>query len=237
MPRPRSSPSSAAGQALKTTPIPTKQQAVYEALRSEIMDGQLQPGEVMVIDSLARRFQVSIIPVREALRQLQAERLVEIQPHTGVRVTPVDISALPEIFALLGALETASALHALEALTPLDLEEMEAILATLEATAARGDSSGFEEANRQFHLLPCRIAGFTRAEQGLRSILAEWERLHRLAFQGTRPPNPEQANKDHRAIVRAFRQKDADKLAQLIQRHNATALSHYQRLMKDSQTA
>lgn len=234
MPRPRSSPSSSAGPAFKTTPIPTKQQAVYEALRSEIMDGRLQPGEVLVIDSLARRFQVSIIPVREALRQLQAERLVEIQPHTGVKVTPVDISALPEIFALLGALETASALHALAALTAGDLEEMESILARLEATAASGDSSGFEQANRQFHLLPCRIAGFTRAEQGLRSILAEWERLHRLAFQGTRPPNPEQANKDHRAIVRAFRQKDAEKLAQLIQKHNATALSHYQRLMKDS---
>lgn len=232
MPRLRKAPPSPAEPAVKTTPIPTKQQAVYEALRTEIMDGRLQPGEVLVIDSLARRFQVSIIPVREALRQLQAERLVEIQPHTGVRVTPVDISALPEIFALLGAFETASAVNALANLTEADLEEMEAILAKLETTAANGDSTGFEQANRQFHLLPCRIAGFSRAEQGLRSILAEWERLHRLAFQGARPPSPEQANKDHRAMVRAFRQKDAEKLAALIHKHNVTALSHYQKLMK-----
>ena len=212
--------------------IPTKQRAVYEALRTEIMNGQLQPGEVMVIDALAKRFQVSIIPVREALRQLQSERLVEIRAHTGVRVTPVDVTALTEIFGLLAALETTSAVHALPHLTDTHLQELETALEDLESTAARGDTAGFEQANRHFHLLPCRIAGFTRAEQGLQSILAEWERLHRLAFQGTRPPSPDQANKDHRAIMRSFRQKDAAKLTEIIHRHNTTALTHYQKLMK-----
>lgn len=214
--------------------IPTKQQAVYDALRREIMSGQLQPGETLVIDALAKRFQVSIIPVREALRQLQSERLIEIRAHTGVRVTPVDITALTEIFSLLGALETASALHALPRLTAEDLQELKGLLSEMESAAAAGDSETFEQANRQFHLLPCRIAGFSRAEQGLQSLLAEWERLHRLTFQGQRRPNPDQANKDHRAIVRAFQQKDADKLTQMIQRHNTTALAHYQKLMSES---
>lgn len=223
--------SSAAPASPLAAAIPTKQRAVYEALRTEIMSGQLQPGEVLVIDALAKRFQVSIIPVREALRQLQSERLVEIRAHTGVRVTPVDVSALTEIFALLAALETASAIHALPHLTEAHLQELQAVLAQLETTAAAGDTAGFEQANRHFHLLPCRIAGFTRAEQGLQSILAEWERLHRLAFKGTRPPSPDQANKDHRAIVRAFRQKNAEKLTQVIHRHNTTALRHYQKLM------
>ena len=65
---------------------PTKQRLVYETLRAGIIGGELEPGQVLVIDALARRFEVSIIPVREALRQLQSERLVEIRPHTGVRV-------------------------------------------------------------------------------------------------------------------------------------------------------
>lgn len=232
MPKAPSQPASAPSLETPAVVIPTKQRAVYEALRGEIMGGDLQPGEVLVIDALAKRFQVSIIPVREALRQLQSERLVEIRAHTGVRVTPVDVSALVEIFALLGALETASAIHALPRMTEAYLAELDAILQILESTADNGDTAGFEQANRRFHLLPCRIAGFTRAEQGLQSILAEWERLHRLAFQGTQPPSPEQANKEHRAIVRAFRQGDAEKLTQVIQRHNATALSHYQKLMK-----
>lgn len=233
MPKTRSSPPPEPPAEIRSTPvIPTKQQAVYEALRAEIMGGLLQPGEVLVIDALAKRFQVSIIPVREALRQLQSERLVEIRAHTGVRVTPVDVSSITEIFAMLGALETASALHALPQMTDAGLQELEAVLARLETTAAAGDMAGFEKANREFHLLPCRIAGFSRAEQSLQSLLAEWERLHRLAFQGTQPPSPEQANKDHRAILRAFRQKDPEKLTQLIHRHNETAVSHYRKLLK-----
>jgi len=147
--------------------IPTKHMAVYDALRAEIIGGKLQPGEVIVIDALAKRFQVSIIPVREALRQLQSERLVEIRPHTGVRVTPVDVGALEEIFSLLGALETASALHALPLLTADDLKALESLLSRLETTAGRGDSAGFEKANREFHPLPHRWLHAGRADAAL----------------------------------------------------------------------
>ena len=232
MPKTKPSSANAPELGIRAAPIPTKQRAVYEALRAEIMGGQLLPSEVLVIDALAKRFQVSIIPVREALRQLQSERLVEIRAHTGVRVTPVDVSALTEIFALLAALEIASAVHSLPHLTNSHLKELEAIMEKLELAVADEDTAGFEQANRQFHLLPCQIAGFSRAEQSLNSILAEWERLHRLAFQGMEPPSPEQANKDHRAILRAFRQKDSEKLTQVIQRHNDSALAHYRKLLK-----
>lgn len=211
--------------------IPTKQRAVYEALRADIMSGKLKPGEVLVIDNLAKRFAVSIIPVREALRQLQAERLIEITPHTGTRVTEVNVTALEEIFTLLAALEVSSALQALPRLTSQDLAALDSLLQRLETAVEREDSTGFEQANRDFHLLPCRIAAFPRAEQMLEGLLGEWERLHRLAFRGTQPPDPEKANKDHRAMVRAFRQKDAVKLADVIQRHNASAAVHYRRLI------
>lgn len=216
---------------VKPSALPrTKQQAVYEALRAEILDGRLAPGCVVVIDALAKRFQVSIIPVREALRQLQAERLVEIRPHTGVRVTPVDLAGLREIFTLLGALEAETAVAALPLLEACHLEAMDGLLERLEAAAAGQDSAAFEQANREFHLLPCRIAGFSRSAQILRELLAEWERLHRQAFQGALPPDPVQANRDHRAMVEAFQGGDAAALERVIRRHNATALTHYQRL-------
>jgi DNA-binding GntR family transcriptional regulator len=212
--------------------IPTKHMAVYEALRAEIVGGVLKPGEVLVIDALAKRFQVSIIPVREALRQLQTERLVEIRPHTGVRVTPVEVSSLGEIFAMLGALEGLSAVHALPHLTEEHLGELDKLVERLESTARRRDRAGFEAANREFHLLPCRIAGFTRAEQTLHSLLTEWERLHRIAFQRTQPPDMETANQDHQAIVSAFREKDAVQLGSLLARHNQTAADHYRRFVR-----
>ena len=212
--------------------VPTKQRAVYEALRAEILGGKLKPGEAMVIDALAKRFQVSIIPVREALRQLQSERLVEIRPHTGVSVTMVDVASLGEIFAMLGALEGISAIHALPHLKAEHFSQFDVLLQKLEATAQKGDRAGFEAANREFHLLPCRIAGFTRVEQNLQALLTEWERLHRSAFPLTQPPDMAAANRDHRAIVTALKNKDETTLGPLLATHNNTAAEHYQRLAK-----
>lgn len=217
---------------MSIAPAPTKQRQVYEALRADIVGGALQPGQVLVIDSLARRFSVSIIPVREALRQLQSERLVEIRPHTGVRVTEVDVSSLGEIFAMLGALEGVSAVHALERFDEDSLGELDGLLARLEAAAQKGERPAFEAANREFHLLPCRVAGFRRAEESLRGVLTEWERLHRSAFHKAQPPDMAAANKDHRAIVRAIRQKDAARLTGLLASHNQTAAEHYLKLAK-----
>lgn len=212
--------------------VPTKQRQVYEALRADIVGGALSPGQVLVIDALAKRFAVSIIPVREALRQLQAERLVEIRPHTGVRVAPVEVGALDEIFALLGALETASALAALPRMTPADLRTLAACVDKLEAAVECGDSAAFEAANREFHLLPCRVAGFDRAQDMLQSLFGEWERLHRMAFRDAVPPDPRQANREHRAILRAFRRGEAEALGEAVRRHNAAAAGHYRALLR-----
>jgi DNA-binding GntR family transcriptional regulator len=217
---------------MSNAPAPTKQRQVYDALRADIVGGALAPGQVLVIDALAKRFAVSIIPVREALRQLQAERLVEIRPHTGVCVAPVEIEALDEIFALLGALETTSALAALPKLKSVDLRALADLVDDLEAVVARGDSAAFEAANREFHLLPCRVAGFDRAREMLESLFGEWERLHRMAFRDAVPPDPRQANREHRAILRAFRRGEAEALGEAVRRHNAAAAGHYRALLR-----
>ena len=70
---------------LAAAPHRTKQEFVYRTLRDAILRCELQPGERLVIDDLARRLNVSIIPVREALQLLQAESLVQVVPHVGIR--------------------------------------------------------------------------------------------------------------------------------------------------------
>nr|MDA3874971.1 GntR family transcriptional regulator [Kiritimatiellia bacterium] len=86
----------------------TKQQAAYQQLRKVIMSGELQPGTRLVIDKIALDFEVSAIPVREALGQLEKEGLVVIRPHAGAVVTDIPESAIEEIFAMLEVLETVS---------------------------------------------------------------------------------------------------------------------------------
>lgn len=205
----------------------TKQHAVYLALRAQIIQGSLAPGESLRIATLAEQFHVSIIPVREALRQLASERLVEIQPHTGVRVTDVRREDVEEIFALLSALESASAAPAVEALKPTHLKSLRKILDDLDKAAEKHDEAAFEEANKAFHLLPSQICGFTRVEEALHRVFSDWERIHRLACRGTKPPDMVRANRDHRVIAEALEQKNVAALVAAIGAHNQVALAKY----------
>ena len=113
----------------------TKHQFVYGLLRDAIMRCELAPGDRLVIDDLARRFQVSIIPVREALRLLQSEGLVVSVPHVGTTVAPISQASVHEMFAILEGLEVVATRAA--ARTRVGTDDVEAI-----AAAGRGDGSG-----------------------------------------------------------------------------------------------
>ena len=82
----------------------TKQQYAYETLRASILKSELAPGTRLVIDDLARRFEISIIPVREALRLLQSEGLVVSVAHVGATVAPISRESVTEVFTLLEGL-------------------------------------------------------------------------------------------------------------------------------------
>ena len=83
----------------------TKQEFAYLTLRHAIMRCDLQPSERLVIDDLARRLKVSIIPVREAIQILQSEGLVVIVPHAGATVAPISRQSIQDVFTVLEGLE------------------------------------------------------------------------------------------------------------------------------------
>ena len=106
---------SAAKQAPHTRHL-TKNAFVYQTLRTAIIRCELQPGERLVIDDLARRYEVSIIPVREALRLLESEGLVVSIPHVGATVAPISRDSVREVFTLLEGLELVASRADLQAM-------------------------------------------------------------------------------------------------------------------------
>src|SRR5687768_1583877 len=100
----------------------TKQQYAYRTLRDGILKGDLAPGTRLVIDDLARRFEISIIPVREALRLLQSEGLVVSVAHVGATVAPISRESVTEVFTVLEGLEVVATRSAAERATPQDLD-------------------------------------------------------------------------------------------------------------------
>ncbi len=96
----------------------TKQQAIYQHLKDRILEGRLAPGQRLIIDEIAAQLGISIIPVREALQFLQAERLVEIRPHAGATVAAITPANIEEVFTILEGMEAVAARRVAKKIPP-----------------------------------------------------------------------------------------------------------------------
>ena len=105
----------------------TKQEMVYKEIRERILDGGYGPGYRVVIDSLARELEVSALPVREAIRRLEAEGLVVYRPNAGAQVAPADPELFDEQMTVLAVLEGFATAQAAPVLTSDDLERLRSL--------------------------------------------------------------------------------------------------------------
>src|SRR5579864_8340018 len=190
---------------------------ITEAVAERIIAGTLQPDTPLRQDHVAREFNSSHVPVREAFRQLEAQHLVVALPRRGVRVAPLDATAIREISEMRAALEVVALRHAAPRLTQSHLAKIE--LALIEGENAE-TLQDFEAANRAFHkalVAPCGMPRLLASLDGLQRANS------RLVFamarsSGWRP----RSNQDHRLIVQALRARNLEQAASLLARHIQT---------------
>jgi DNA-binding GntR family transcriptional regulator len=127
-------------------------------IRDDIVSGALCFGERITMDALASRYGVSHMPVREALRELQGEGLVQIEPNRGARVRSIDSSFVENLFEIRTALEVMMVRRAAARCKDSDIEELQAIQATLEQHIVVGDHALLIAENRRFHQAINRFA-------------------------------------------------------------------------------
>lgn len=136
---------------MTTSRPPTKQERIYGALRERIIEGVYNPGYRIVIGALADEFDVSPLPVREAMRRLEAEGLVIFRPNQGAVVAPVDPALFEQEMTVLAVLEGyATALAAAE-ISEEDLDRLTAINREMVDAMEIMDSRQFGRLNGQFH--------------------------------------------------------------------------------------
>jgi DNA-binding GntR family transcriptional regulator len=128
-----------------------KQERTYTVLRDRIHSGAFAPRARLNIDGLARELGVSAIPVREALRRLEAEGWVTFQPNVGAIVAPVDATAWEQQMVAVAILEGAATADAAAQLRPSDLTKLHKIAAEMEEVAVDGDMARFSRLNRRLH--------------------------------------------------------------------------------------
>jgi DNA-binding GntR family transcriptional regulator len=204
----------------------TKQEFVYQTLRRAILSCELQPSERLVIDDVARRLEVSIIPVREALQMLHTEGLVVSVPHVGATVTPVSRESVLDVFSVLEGLEVVATRLVAERGAPESLHQLERLVRAMDdAVPDRPDE--WADLNSRFHRGISAAAGLPLLEDMTARVLERWDRLRRYYFNGVLSHRVGQAQQEHREIMAALTARDSPHLETLVRVHNRGALSAY----------
>lgn len=190
---------------------------VHNALRDAITTGALAPGSRLREIPLSQQFGVSTTPIREAIRRLEREGLVEVNPRRGAIVASVDLRKAADLYELREILECHAARQAAEQ-EGVDLAEAERILAEAERIMDLPDQIEFNRLDVQFHRAIASLGGNDQlaevAERTHRQIQAV-----RTACAVSLPGRPRLSHRQHRAIIGALDAGDAERAELLVRAH------------------
>lgn len=194
-----------------------KHEPVYDRVRSAILNGELAPGAVMSQVSLAEELGISRTPLREALRMLQSEGLIEAEPNRRVRVAPMTPHDLEDLWIIRVTLETEALRLSMPRMTADDLARLEGSMAEMAHYAETTDYRGWGAPHRRFHRLLTGHAG-ERLNALLDQLFDHAERYRRLHI-GHGPSA--WATAGHREILDACKEGDQDRCGSLLASHLA----------------
>lgn len=192
--------------------------AVADKLREEIIRGAIPEGSQLRQDAIAIQYHVSRIPVREALRQLDAEGLITIVPNRGAIVPALSPTDVEELFTIRALLEPEILKHSIPRLTQADFSEAEVVLHRYESELQREDHLfTWGRLNWQFHSIL-----YSRAERPhfmsiIRNVNNNGERYTRLQLYLTH--GVKRANEEHHQILELCRMRDVAGACKLLRQH------------------
>ncbi|MEH0387934.1 GntR family transcriptional regulator [Vibrio mimicus] len=215
----------------------TKSENLTEYLIEAIVEGELAPGSKISEPELAKQFQVSRGPLREALMRVEGLGLIERIPHIGARVIQLSPAKLVELYAVREALEGMAARLAARNITEIELAGLESLLSThsTHIDQVEGASYFHQQGDFDFHY---RIIQASRNQQLIGLLCDELYHLLRMyRYQSPRSHSrPVEALEEHKFILRAIRQRDEELAEMLMRRHIACSRQLIeQQIMLDTQ--
>ena len=202
----------------------TKSDLAYSRVRALILSGELAPGAVLPQASLAQTIGISTTPLREALRRLKQEGLVELDAHKDARVRPLDATEARDLLELRRSLDPLAASLAAQRRTETDLGDVRAALDGLEALDTSPSLAQLESHHR-FHAAIHRAAHNALLIDVLDGLWVKTDRYRRHGLETGRTEDEQHARAtEHRLLYEAIRDGAADTAAELMHRHVETSL-------------
>ena len=192
-------------------------ESLRESLQERILNGEFRDGDSLVQDAIADEYDVSRMPVREALRQLEACGLVSMRTHRGAIVTTIPTEQIKELFELRAVLECDILRRALERYTDQDIADTRVILEELEESYRKGDMAVWGSLNWAFHrrlYVPAERVQTLAILQGINLQTERYVRLHLLLTDGLGA-----AEQEHRELLRLCALRETDQAVAYLNEH------------------
>jgi DNA-binding GntR family transcriptional regulator len=203
-----------------------KQERTYEILRDRIHTGMYPPLARLNIDGLARELGVSPIPVREALRRLEAQGWVRFRPNAGAVVSPVDETSWEQAMVALAVLEGAATAEAMRHLRAADFTRLRKLAAEMDGPAIRGDPVRFGQLNRRLHAAIVAKCGNVVLLDLLQQTNDRLDRVRSTMFSYL-PERAEAAAAEHARLLELLQAGDAAEAERYARWHKLQTVEAY----------
>jgi len=210
----------------------TKNVAVYEALRKDILEGRMKPGQKIIMSEVAKDFGLSDIPVREAIRRLESDGYVHFTPHIGAVVTELDADKIIELYLIRIELESLATRLAVPHVTPSDIDFLIKKNREMEITVQAEKYEKLGALNKAFHLRIYQAAPYPTLNQLIEDL---WEKMERTQCVFTFVPDRAVASvEEHKDIIAALKAKDTTLSEKLIKNQKSFTMASLERYLKES---
>lgn len=190
---------------------------VFLQLQSDILNGKYSPGESLVETRLSEELGVSRTPVREAIRQLELEGLVQSIPNKGTLVKGVSAQDIRDIYTIRMRIEGLAARWAAEKITDEELLELKEALELEEFYTVKNDSGHLLRFDSKFHDIIFNASKSTPLKNMLQNFHLYVQRARNISMES--PHRAEKMLEEHRAILKAIENRDADGAEKLTTEH------------------
>jgi len=191
--------------------------AVVRHLEDAILKGKIKKGTRLVERELAEKFKVSRLPIREALRELQAAGLVRIIPRKGAVVSQISLEEVKEIYAVKCLIESFAAGEAAKRITSEEIKELRLLIDKMSHQMKKGNSYKYTEIAEKFHHVINKACGNRKLYEVYKRLNNQvlWHKINYLSSPG----RIEQSFEGHKKILDALINKDAKQAELLMKKH------------------
>ena len=216
----------------------TAQEAIVAEVRARLVTGELQPGRPIPQEGLSEQLGVSPIPIREALKMLEGEGLINYIPHRGYFVRTLSSEDLHELFLMQRALETVALTESVPQLSENDIQVLRREAEEEDRAGRDRDIVAFTSANRRLHFAlmePCRMPRLLKAIAQLWDALDAYRSVYYRDYMDVWTDSRARVWQEHQQIVKLAARRDVNRLLSQMDAHRSVAEREFERFFESGE--